>query len=59
MKDVMSPETMSKSLKELKKANFTEITKLGGLYGGSCRYKLKGEYRWFYYTVSKRRFKIG
>jgi len=52
MKDVMSTATMSK-------ADFIEVTKMGGLFGGSCRYKLKGEFRWFYYTVSGRRFKIG
>jgi len=59
MKDVMSTATMSKGLKELTKADFIEVTKMGGLFGGSCRYKLKGEFRWFYYTVSGRRFKIG
>ena len=59
MKDVMSPATMSKALKDLEKTNFIEVTKLGGLYGGSCRYKLKGEFRWFYFTIDGRRFKIG
>ncbi len=55
----MSPATMSKALKDLEKTNFIEVTKLGGLYGGSCRYKLKGEFRWFYFTIDGRRFKIG
>ena len=59
MKDIMSTATMSRALKDLAKADFIEVTKLGGLYGGSCRYKLIGKFRWFYYTVSGRRFRIG
>lgn len=60
MKDIMSTATMSKALKELRKTKFIEITKFGGLYGGSCSYKLIGEFRWFYYTDrTGRRHRIG
>ena len=51
--DMMSSRTISRAFEELQKTGFIEKTKLGGLYGGVCKYKFIGEFKDFHYKGYK------
>ena len=43
-KGISSPKTISKAIRELEKKEWVEVTKRGGMYGNSNRYKLTWKY---------------
>ncbi len=47
MSDIISPEAMSRALKELQEQKFIEKTKKGGLFGGCCEYEFIGTFKAF------------
>ena len=51
--DMLSSKTISRAFKELENNGFIEKTKLGGLYGGACKYRFIGEFKDFYYKSHK------
>ena len=53
MKDMLAAPTLSRAFKELMTSNFIEKTKQGGLMGGVCSYKFKGEFKEFIFRGRK------
>lgn len=51
--DMMSPNTISKAIKELIREEFIEKVTQGGLLGGQSVYIFKGDYRHFFYKGFK------
>jgi len=49
MKDILSPATMNRALKELLKNDWIKKTKQGGLFGGLCTYQFNGQFKDFYF----------
>ena len=53
LKDMMSPNTISKAIKQLLKEEWIEKIEQGGLLAGQSVYIFKGEYRHFFYKGFK------
>jgi len=51
MENIIGSKAMSRGLKELQDPTnkWIEKTKVGGLFGGVCKYKFAGQYKEFYY----------